>query len=118
MKIAIDFHTLIHNLSTPDDLDSGVLNHELIELLGKLKDEHELVLRVCLTNFSFSQLNSFLDENNIECWFEGIEVVTNDSQFLVTDRAITSSQFMEIGTWNMTSESFDECVAFNQSQFT
>lgn len=115
MRIAIDFDCLLHN----GDLHSGIINYELYEELKQLKDEHDLTLRVNLSNFSFSDLNAYLDVHQMECWFQGIEVVTDASQYLVSDRAITCEQFLLI-TKNYVPDTdlFQEAVSWNQSQTT
>lgn len=118
MKFAIDFECLLQNLRQPSDLSTGILNYEFYDRLKTLKDEHEITLRVNMTGFSFSDLICFLDLHAMESWFESVEVVTNPGNYLVSDRTITTEQFMEISKNTLDTDSFQECVSWSQSQFT
>lgn len=113
MKIAIDLDCLLHN----GNIRCDIINYELFDKLKQLKNEHELTLRVNLTDFSYSDLNVFLSEHNMENWFESVEVVYGAAQYLVTNRAITAEQFMLITDGREPNgDLFQEAVSWNQSQ--
>ena len=115
MRIAIDLHTLL----IYGDLDTGIINYEFFDRLKSLKDEHDLTLRVNLLNHSFSDLNIFLCENNMEGWFQDIEIVHGAAQYLISDRAITTEQFMKMtDNYVLDTDLFQEAVSWSQSQNT
>ena len=52
----------------------------------------------------------------MEYWFQSVEVVTDASQYLVSDRAITSEQFLKITKKEIPDTFlFQEAVSWSQS---
>lgn len=121
MKILIDFNSLFQNRLKNKPLSSGILNYKLIEDLNTIHTEHELILHVCLDDFSYSDLNSFLESNILLYLFSNIEVYSNNYDYHISDKTITSEQLTraihKYGEYSSSSiaEFFDEEIAHSQS---